>query len=107
MAVDSGRQVVRLGGGGGSSLMVTPVEPGSQGSFQDLSDSPDGPKPWSHLRFADDPEAFSFVIVADRTVTTWPGVFRSAMPKVILLMPQFAISDGADHAARQILVRSA
>lgn len=59
-------------------------------SFGDL-----GPEtPWTHLNFVNDPEAFQFAIVTDRTGGMRPGVFSEAVDKLNLLQPEFVVSVG-------------
>jgi len=50
--------------------------------------------PWTHLRFANDPEAFQFAIVGDRTGGRRPGVFQDAVAKLNRLRPEFVMSVG-------------
>lgn len=50
--------------------------------------------PWTHLRFNDAPETFSFAILADNTGGSRPGVFAEAVRKVNLLQPAFVMSVG-------------
>lgn len=52
------------------------------------------PTPWTHLQFANDPEQFQFLIVADRTGGHRPGVFPEALRKAELLHPEFVMSVG-------------
>lgn len=53
-----------------------------------------GAVPWTHLNFADEPDAFHFAIVADRTGGNRPGIFEDAMSKLNLLQPEFVLSVG-------------
>ncbi|WP_347331661.1 metallophosphoesterase [Marinimicrobium locisalis] len=50
--------------------------------------------PWTHLDFGNDPEAFQFAIVTDRTGGMRPGVFSQAVDKLNLLQPEFVVSVG-------------
>jgi len=50
--------------------------------------------PWSHLEMRNDPKAFQFAIVADRTGGARPGVFEEAIRKLNLLQPEFVMSVG-------------
>ena len=50
--------------------------------------------PWTHLDLANDPDAFQFAIVADRTGGRRPGVFPDAVRKLNLLQPEFVMSVG-------------
>ncbi|WP_051235331.1 metallophosphoesterase [Marinimicrobium agarilyticum] len=50
--------------------------------------------PWTHLNFVNDPEAFQFAIVTDRTGGMRPGVFSEAVDKLNLLQPEFVVSVG-------------
>ncbi|WPP49190.1 PA14 domain-containing protein [Catalinimonas niigatensis] len=51
-------------------------------------------KPWSHEQFANDPQAFQFAIVSDRTGGHRPGIFEKAVHKLNLLQPEFVMSVG-------------
>ncbi|MFW6224610.1 MAG: PA14 domain-containing protein [Bacteroidota bacterium] len=51
-------------------------------------------KPWSHEQFANDPQAFQFAIVSDRTGGYRPGIFEKAVHKLNLLQPEFVMSVG-------------
>ncbi len=53
-----------------------------------------GPKPWTHMKWNNDPDNFQFVIVADRTGGEREGVFDAGIQKVNLLQPEFVISVG-------------
>ncbi|MBN1669570.1 MAG: metallophosphoesterase [Kiritimatiellae bacterium] len=50
--------------------------------------------PWTHERFKNDPDAFQFVIMSDRTGGRRPGIFGDAVRKVNLLQPEFVICVG-------------
>ena len=50
--------------------------------------------PWTHLNFRDDPAAFQFAIVTDRTGTNRPGIFPKAMERLNWLQPEFVINIG-------------
>ena len=54
----------------------------------------DGPKPWTHLDFQDDPDDFHFAIVPDRTGGDFRGAFTNALAKVNLLRPAFVMTVG-------------
>ena len=55
---------------------------------------PDGPNPWTHLNFANDPDTFHFAVLADRSYKPRAGVFEDAVRKLNLLRPDFAICVG-------------
>lgn len=52
------------------------------------------PNPWNHLNFHNDPQAFQFAIVSDRTGGARAGVFEDAVAKLNLLQPEFVMSVG-------------
>ncbi len=52
------------------------------------------PKPWNHLDFKNNPGAFQFAIVGDRTGGHRKGVFPEAVQKLNLLQPEFVMSVG-------------
>lgn len=58
------------------------------------SDVTTAAKPWTHLNFRNDPDAFQFAIVSDRTGGHREGVFESAVDKLNLLQPEFVITVG-------------
>jgi len=62
-------------------------------AFEDLA-APGANKPWTHQRFRNDPDAFQFAILADRTGGCRPGVFAKAIGKVNLLQPEFVLCVG-------------
>jgi hypothetical protein len=51
-------------------------------------------KPWSHLKFRNNPDNFQFAIVTDRTGSVRPGVFPKALKRLNLLEPEFVITVG-------------
>lgn len=51
-------------------------------------------KPWTHEAFKNDPEAFQFAILTDRTGGMREGVFASAVNKVNSIQPEFVVSVG-------------
>ena len=51
-------------------------------------------KPWTHEKFLNSNERFSFIIVPDRTGSERPGVFPEAIKKANLFQPEFIISVG-------------
>jgi len=51
-------------------------------------------KPWTGLAADDDPNDFTFAVVADRTGGHRPGVFERAIEKLDLLAPAFVVSVG-------------
>lgn len=53
-----------------------------------------GVNPWNHLDFHNDPNAFQFAIVSDRTGGARPGIFEDAIRKLNLLQPEFVMSVG-------------
>ncbi|MDO3384579.1 metallophosphoesterase [Gilvimarinus sp. SDUM040013] len=50
--------------------------------------------PWTHLQINNNPSAFQFAIVTDRTGGLRPGVFSEAVDKLNLLQPEFVVSVG-------------
>ncbi|MEM8891525.1 MAG: metallophosphoesterase, partial [Bacteroidota bacterium] len=50
--------------------------------------------PWNQLKVNNAPERFQFAIVTDRTGGLRSGVFKSAIPKLNLLQPEFVMSVG-------------
>lgn len=58
------------------------------------SDVATAAKPWTHLGFRNDPEAFQFAIVSDRTGGHREGIFESAVDKLNLMQPEFVINVG-------------
>jgi predicted phosphodiesterase len=58
------------------------------------TDVSEGPAPWTHLYFQNNPDHFQFAVVADRTGEHRPGVFAEAVEKLNLLNPQFVMSIG-------------
>lgn len=57
-------------------------------------DTRSSPVPWSNLEFRNDPDAFQFAIVSDRTGGARWGVFQDAIAKLNLLQPEFVMSVG-------------
>lgn len=57
-------------------------------------DIEEGPNPWNHLEFHNDPNNFQFAIVTDRTGGHRPGIFEDAIVKLNLLQPEFVMSIG-------------
>ena len=51
-------------------------------------------KPYTHLELKNDPNAFQFAIVTDRTGGHRPGVFMDGVRKLNLLQPEFVMSVG-------------
>ena len=51
-------------------------------------------KPWTSLKFNDNPDNFQFVIVSDRTGGARPGIFEDGVRKINLLQPEFVMSVG-------------
>ena len=65
------------------------------GSFaQDVFRGDEKSKPYTHLRFRNDPDNFQFAVVGDRTGGTRPGVFPAAVDLLNLLQPEFVMSVG-------------
>ena len=58
------------------------------------SDIATGPTPWTHTRFDDAPEDFSFAIVADLESGYRKGVFDVALAELKLLRPTFILTIG-------------
>jgi protein-tyrosine phosphatase len=54
----------------------------------------EGVKPYSHLRFQNNPDNFQFAIVSDRMGGHRPGVFSAAIDLLNLLQPEFVMSVG-------------
>lgn len=60
-----------------------------------VTQAPDGSvNPWNHLDFRNDPNAFQFAIVSDRSGGIRAGVFEKAVGKLNLLQPEFVMSVG-------------
>lgn len=53
-----------------------------------------GPTPWTHTRFDDSPEQFSFAVVSDLESGYRPGVFEVAVAELGLLRPAFVLTVG-------------
>ncbi len=53
-----------------------------------------GPRPWTHLEFEDDPDAFSFAIISDLQGGYRSGVFEAAVEKLNLVRPELVVSVG-------------
>ncbi|PCJ55442.1 MAG: hypothetical protein COA79_20780 [Planctomycetota bacterium] len=51
-------------------------------------------KPWSHLKFKNNPDNFQFAIVSDRTGGAREGIFESAVDRLNILQPEFVVSVG-------------
>ncbi len=51
-------------------------------------------KPWTTLRFHNDPDSFQFAIVSDRTGGHRPGVFSRAVERLNWLQPEFVMCVG-------------
>jgi 3',5'-cyclic AMP phosphodiesterase CpdA len=51
-------------------------------------------KPWTSLRFLNDPDHFQFAIVSDRTGGHRSGIFAKAVEKLNMLQPEFVMSVG-------------
>jgi len=51
-------------------------------------------KPWTNLDFYNDPMNFQFAFVSDNTGGMRPGVFKKAIGKLNLMMPEFVLSVG-------------
>jgi hypothetical protein len=66
-------------------------QPRGAGFWSDVTTSP---RPWTHQAFRNDPDAFQFAIVSNRTGGCRPGVFGEAVRKLNLLQPEFVISVG-------------
>ena len=54
----------------------------------------DGPRPWTHLNYQNDPDDFQFAIVPDRTGGDYRGAFTNALDKVNRMHPEFVITIG-------------
>ncbi|MBI4556775.1 MAG: metallophosphoesterase [Candidatus Hydrogenedentes bacterium] len=55
---------------------------------------PDGPHPWTHLQFHNDPDNFQFAIMSDRTGGARPGVFEDGVRKLNWLQPELVMCVG-------------
>ena len=51
-------------------------------------------KPWTHLKFYNDPMNFQFAIVSDNTGGSRKGIFDEAVEKINLLKPEFVMCVG-------------
>lgn len=51
-------------------------------------------KPYTHLRFQNDPESFQFAVIGDLTGGHRPGVFSAAVELLNLVQPEFVMSVG-------------
>ena len=63
-------------------------------AFAAGSKPPDGPRPWTHLNYQNDPDDFQFAIVPDRTGGDYRGAFTNALDKVNRMHPEFVITIG-------------
>lgn len=72
--------------------LAFPAVGSDRGFSHDLTG--DGPKPWTHLDFQDDPDEFHFAIVPDRTGGDFRGAFTNALAKVNLMRPAFVMTVG-------------
>lgn len=73
-------------------LLVLFVAAGCAGVFH--HEVPTAKKPWTHLRFHNDPNAFQFAIVSDRTGGHREGVFPDALARLNQLRPEFVMCVG-------------
>ena len=72
---------------------ITPV---GKSTFYYDKDAIPGEKPWSSDTFKDDPRAFQFVVIGDRTGgANAEDTFGIAMDQLNLLQPEFVINVGA------------
>ncbi len=51
-------------------------------------------KPWTNLKFNNDPDNFQFAIMADRNGGSRKGVFEDAVQKINLMQPEFVLNVG-------------
>jgi PA14 domain/Chitobiase/beta-hexosaminidase C-terminal domain/Calcineurin-like phosphoesterase len=51
-------------------------------------------KPWTNLKFYNNPKNFQFAIISDNSGGSRPGVFADGIKKLNLLMPEFVMSVG-------------
>jgi 3',5'-cyclic AMP phosphodiesterase CpdA len=51
-------------------------------------------KPYTHLKFKNDPDEFQFAIITDNAGGARPGVFPKAVEMVNLLQPEFVVNAG-------------
>lgn len=56
--------------------------------------SSDGPHPWTHLNYQNDPDDFQFAIVPDRTGGDYRSAFTNVLAKVNMMHPEFVITIG-------------
>jgi len=58
------------------------------------SDVETNKKPWTNLDFQNDPNNFQFAIVSDRTGGNRPGIFKDAVEKLNMMVPEFVMCVG-------------
>ncbi|MDB4584541.1 PA14 domain-containing protein [Draconibacterium sp.] len=58
------------------------------------SDVETNKKPWTNLDFQNDPNNFQFVIMSDRTGGNRPGIFKDAVEKINMMVPEFVMCVG-------------
>jgi protein-tyrosine phosphatase len=61
---------------------------------QEVFRGDEGSKPYTHLRFQNDPDNFQFAVIGDRSGGHRPGVFPAAVDLLNLLRPEFVMSVG-------------
>ncbi|MDD9940323.1 MAG: metallophosphoesterase [Myxococcales bacterium] len=84
-----------LGGCGGPNTTHRHDRPAQQRVQPPLIvDVDKGMNPWTNLELRNDPLEFQFMVVTDRTGFARRGVFRSAMGKINLMLPEFVVSVG-------------
>jgi len=81
-----------------AALLVIPAAVTTAGYAQDSSalqiEEAEGPNPWSHLDFANNPNDFQFAVIADLTAGLRPGIFENAVEKLNLMHPEFVMCVG-------------
>lgn len=68
--------------------------PTNSSHAQEVFRGDEGSKPYTHLRFQNNPNNFQFAVVGDRTGAHRQGVFQEAVSLVNLLQPEFVMSVG-------------
>ena len=80
---------------GGVLLVVTSLAGFSLSSqAQEAFRGDEGARPYSHLNFRNNPDAFQFAVIGDRTGGHRAGVFPAAVDILNLLQPEFVMSVG-------------
>ena len=61
---------------------------------QEVFRGDEGSKPYTHLKFQNDPDNFQFAVISDLAGGNRPGVFPAAVDLLNLLQPEFVMSVG-------------